>query len=129
AAREGIAMHTSDRRGHSIAYLKSRDGARELLALIGAHDAVLSFEEAEVISATREAANRLTNCDRANLGRVSDAAHRQREAIAVLDLELLDPHLRRVAELRMANPSSSLAELGERAQPPMTKSAVARHMK
>ena len=57
------------------------------------------------------------------------AAHRQREAIALLDLELLDPPLRRVAELRMANPSSSLAELGERARPPMTKSAVARHMK
>jgi DNA-binding transcriptional regulator WhiA len=29
----------------------------------------------------------------------------------------------------MANPSSSLAELGERAHPPMTKSAVARRMK
>jgi DNA-binding protein WhiA len=90
---------------------------------------VLSLQEAEVISATREAANRLTNCDRANLGRTSAAAHRQSEAIALLDLELLDPRLRRVAELRMANPSSSLAELGERARPPMTKSAVARHMK
>ena len=40
----------------------------------------LSLEEAEVISATREAANRLTNCDRANLGRTSAAAHRQRTA-------------------------------------------------
>src|SRR6185312_5282268 len=111
------------------AYLESRDAIRDLLALVGAHDAVLSLQEAEVISATREAANRLTNCDRANLGRTSAAAHRQREAIALLDLELLDLPLRRVAELRMANPSSSLAELGERAHPPMTKSAVARHMK
>jgi len=122
-------MRTAPRRGHAIAYLKSRDAIRDLLALVGAHDAVLSLQEAEVISATREAANRLTNCDRANLGRTSAAAHRQREAIALLDLELLDPRLRRVAELRMANPSSSLAELGERAHPPMTKSAVARHMK
>ena len=122
-------MRTARRRGHAIAYLKSRDGIRDLLALAGAHDAVLSLQEAEVISATREAANRLTNCDRANLGRTSAAAHRQSEAIIQLDLELLDPQLRRVAELRIANPSSSLAELGERAQPPMTKSAVARRMK
>lgn len=129
AGREGIAMRTAERRGHAIAYLKSRDGVRELLALVGAHDAVLSFEEAEVISATREAANRLTNCDRANLGRASDAAHRQREAIAVLELDALDPELRRVAELRIAYPDSSMAELGQRAQPPMTKSAVARRMK
>jgi DNA-binding protein WhiA len=129
AARESIAMRTADRRGHSIAYLKSRDGVRDLLALVGAHDAVLSFEEAEVISATREAANRLTNCDRANLGRASDAAHRQREAIAALDLDDLDPDLRRVAELRIAHPDSSMAELGQRAEPPMTKSAVARRMK
>ena len=122
-------MRAASRRGHAIAYLKSRDAIRDLLALVGAHDAVLSLQEAEVISATREAANRLTNCDRANLGRTSAAAHRQREAIALLDLELLDLPLRRVAELRMANPSSSLAELGERARPPMTKSTVARHMK
>lgn len=129
AAREQIVLRRVHRRGHAIAYLKARDGVRDLLALIGAHDAVLSFEEAEVISATREAANRLTNCDRANLGRVSAAAHRQSEAIALLDLDLVDPELRRVAELRLAHPSSSLAELGQRASPPMTKSAVARRMK
>jgi len=127
--RDDIPLRAAARRGHAIAYLKSRDGIRDLLALIGAHDAVLSFEEAEVISAAREAANRLTNCDRANLARTGAAAHRQREAIALLDLDLLDPRLRQVAELRLANPTSSLAELGESASPPLTKSAVARSMK
>jgi DNA-binding protein WhiA len=83
AVAEEIPMRTASRRGHAIAYLKSRDAIRDLLALVGAHDAVLSLQEAEVISATREAANRLTNCDRANLGRTSAAAHRQSEAIAL----------------------------------------------
>ena len=115
--RDDIPLRAAARRGHAIAYLKSRDDIRDLLALIGAHDAVLSFEEAEVISATREAANRLTNCDRANLARTGAAAHRQREAIALLDLDLLDPRLRQVAELRLANPTSSLAELGECCEP------------
>lgn len=129
AGRDGISMGTAERRGHAIAYLKGREAIRDLLATIGAHDAVLSFEEAQIISATREAANRLTNCDRANLGRASDAAHRQRVAIAELDLDLLAPDLRRVAELRLRHPDSSLAELGQHATPPMTKSAVARRMK
>jgi hypothetical protein len=129
AAVERVPMRTANRRGHAIAYLKSRESIRDMLALMGAHDAVLSLEEAEVISATRETANRLTNCDRANLGRVSAAAHRQTEAIALLDLDLLEPELRRVAELRLENPSSSLAELGQRAEPPLTKSTVARRMK
>jgi cell division protein WhiA len=129
AARDGIPVRTAERASHSVAYLKSREGVHDLLAHIGAHDAVLSFEEAEVISATREAANRLTNCDRANLGRASAAAHRQREAIAQLDLDQLDPRLRLVAELRLRYPSSSMAELGERATPQLSKSAVARRMK
>jgi cell division protein WhiA len=129
AARDGIPVRTAERASHSVAYLKSREGVHDMLAHIGAHDAVLSFEEAEVISATREAANRLTNCDRANLGRASAAAHRQREAIAQLDLDQLDPRLRLVAELRLRYPSSSMAELGERATPQLSKSAVARRMK
>ena len=53
AAAEEIPMRTASRRGHAIAYLKSRDAIRDLLALVGAHDAVLSLQEAEVISATR----------------------------------------------------------------------------
>jgi len=129
AARDGILLRTAVRKSHALAYLKAREGVRDLLAHMGAHDAVLSFEEAEVISATREAANRLTNCDRANLGRASAAAHRQRQAIAQLDIDRLAPDLRQVAELRLRYPSSSMAELGERASPPLTKSAVARHMK
>jgi cell division protein WhiA len=129
AGRDGIQMGTAERRGHAIAYLKGREAIRDLLATIGAHDAVLSFEEAQVISSTRESANRLTNCDRANLERTSAASHRQRLAIGLLDLDDLRPELRTVAELRLRFPDSSLAELGQRATPRMPKSTVARHMK
>jgi DNA-binding protein WhiA len=126
--RDEVPLRTAARRGHHLVYLKSREAIHDLLALLGAHDAVLSLDEAAVIGSTREAANRLTNCDRANLERTSAAAHRQRLAIEQLDLDLLDPDLRLVAELRLRHPSGSLAELGERARPPMTKSAVARRM-
>ncbi len=127
AAEDGIALRVAERRGHALAYGKRVETVRELLAHLGAHDAALAFAEADVISRTRERANRLTNCDRGNLARLSAAAHRQRAAIAALDLDALEPSLRDLAELRLRNPDASLAELGQRAS--LSKSAVARRMK
>jgi cell division protein WhiA len=129
AAREGLELRAVPRRGHAIAYAKRRETVHDLLVSMGVQDAVLSFDEAEVVSRTLERANRLTNCDRANLERASAAAHRQREAIAELDLTQLSAALRQVAELRLRYPSASLSELAERARPPLTKSTVARRMR
>ena len=47
----------------------------------------------------------------------------------MLDLDRLSPPLREVAELRLKHPSSSLSELARAAQPPLTKSTVARRMR
>ena len=87
ARTDGIRLQVTVRRGHAVAYAKGKQTIRELLAHVGAHDAVLSLEEAEVISRTRERANRVTNCDEANLARLGAAARAQAEAIAALDLD------------------------------------------
>jgi cell division protein WhiA len=129
AARDGIALRVAARRTHAIAYSKRVETVRELLAHVGAHAAALGFVEGEAIAQTRARANRITNCDRANLGRTSAAAHAQLEAIRGLDLEALPEPLRRLAELRLAHPDLSLAELGQLSQPPLGKSAVARRMR
>jgi DNA-binding protein WhiA len=129
AAREGLELHAAARRGHAIAYAKRRETVHDLLVSMGVQDAVLSFDEAEVVSRTLERANRLTNCDQANLERASAAAHRQREAIVGLELDELPEPLREVAELRLRHPSASLGELGERARPRLTKSTVAGRMR
>ncbi|HEY2790346.1 MAG TPA: DNA-binding protein WhiA [Gaiellales bacterium] len=129
ARADGLALHVSVRRGHAVAYAKSKQTIRELLAHMGAHDAVLSLDEAEVISRTRERANRATNCDEANLARQGSAARAQTEAIARLDIDTLGARLRQVAELRAAHPDLSLAELGRLARPPLSKSTVAGRMR
>jgi DNA-binding protein WhiA len=128
-AREGIAMAVTPRASHAAAYTKSKPAIRDLLAVMGAHDAVLAFEEAAVIAATRERANRVTNFDHANLARLGGAARAQRDAIAALDIDRLDARLRQVAELRLRHPHLSLAELGRRARPPLPKSTVAGRMR
>jgi cell division protein WhiA len=129
AAADGVAMAVARRASHATAYAKSKQAIRDLLALMGAHDGVLAYEEAAVIAATRERANRVTNFDRANLARLGAAARAQRDAIAALDMAGLDARLRQVAELRLRHPHLSLAELGRRASPPLPKSTVAGRMR
>ena len=72
------------RRGSYVVYLKGRDEVAGLLALAGAHEAALQVEEQAVVREVRSRANRLANCDSANLRRTSAAASRQLEAIALL---------------------------------------------
>ena len=129
AGRDGVRLAVEQRAGHGRAYTKRKADVRDLLALIGAHDAALSFEEAETVSATRAAANRVTNWDEANLARLGAAARRQREALLAIDLDALTPRLREVAELRLAHPDLSLSELGRRARPGLAKSTVAGRMR
>ena len=129
AGEDALLLRVAVRRGHAVAYSKSKRTIRDLLVHVGAHDAALSFEEAAVISATRERANRQTNCDEANLARQGAAARAQREAIRRIDLDQLAVPLRQVAELRLRHPDLSLAELGPRARPPLPKSTVARRMR
>jgi hypothetical protein len=129
ACEDGLRLAVSERREHAIAYAKGKPAIRDVLVYMGAHDAALSFEEAEVMAATRERANRLTNCDEANLARQGSAARTQRRAIQRLALDLLEPDLREVAELRLRHPDLSLAELGRRARPELPKSTVANRMR
>jgi cell division protein WhiA len=125
ARADELALAVAPRRGHAIAYTKSKPVIRELLAHMGAHDAVLTLDEAEVITRIRERANRVTNFDEANLTRQGSAARSQAAALAGLDLDALHPDLREVAELRLGHPDLSLAELGRAARPPLSKATVA----
>lgn len=116
------------RRGNHVVYLKGRDEVAGLLALAGAHESALMVEEQAVVKEVRSRANRLANCDAANLRRTSAAAARQLEAIAVLErsgrLQRMPPALREVAALRMRYPYMTLSELAEAEESGLSRSAV-----
>lgn len=116
------------RRGTYVVYLKGRDEVAGLLALAGAHEAALQVEEQSVVREVRSRANRLANCDSANLRRTSAAASHQLEAIAFLQragrLEALPCALREAADLRLRYPYLNLSELAEVGGEGLTRSAV-----
>ena len=132
AAAADLPLATLDRGRHAIAYTKSLETIAGLLAVAGASDSALAFQERTVLAATRAQANRLANADHANLVRASRAAARQLDAIRTLDqegrLDRLPDRLREAADLRVTHPSLALSELARKARPPVSKAAIARRL-
>ncbi|MGB4594197.1 MAG: DNA-binding protein WhiA [Coriobacteriia bacterium] len=127
-ARFDMSARVTQRRGMYAVYLKGAEPIVTFLALVGAHRALLRTEDVRIIKGMRNDVNRLVNAETANLQKSADAALAQIDAIRLLadsrGLESLPPALRELAELRLENPDASLRELGELAEPPLSKSAV-----
>lgn len=131
-AREDVDLALIDRGRHVAAYLKGADAIAGALALAGANDLALVFEERAVVADTRSRANRLANADHANLVRTSRAAHEQIRAVQALRragrLDRLPAPLQEVAALRIRHPSLSLRELALECGKPTSKAAVHRRL-
>jgi hypothetical protein len=129
ASAAGVRLRVADRESHSIAYAKGWDAIESYLSVSGASDTVLLLEERALVAELRADANRLANADHANLVRQSRSARSQLEAVQLLDgegaLDGLAPALQSAAELRRRHPSLSSRELAARAEPPVTKAAMA----
>ncbi|MBE0475945.1 MAG: DNA-binding protein WhiA [Coriobacteriia bacterium] len=126
--RFGIDARVTRRRGLYAVYLKGAEPIVTFLALAGAHRALLQTEDVRVIKSMRNEVNRLVNAETANLQKTADAALAQVSAIRAVaeerGLDALPPALRELARLRLEHPDVSLRELGELADPPLSKSAV-----
>lgn len=126
--RFDIFPKTLERRGQWTVYLKGAEPILDFLALVGAHKALLDTEDKRVYKSIRNDINRQVNAEIANQAKAGNAALEQLAAIRIIvesqGLESLPPALQETAELRMNNPEISLRELGERAKPPLSKSAI-----
>ena len=133
AAAEGGRLSVLDRKRHAVAYAKGMEAIADVLAVAGASQAVLIFEERAVMAGTRSRANRLANADHANLVRTSRAAHEQLRAVHRLrrsgELAKLPARLQEIAELRERHPTLSLRELALKCRPPATKAAAHRRLR
>ena len=125
---EGWEPKVAPRKGRRIVYFKDVDAITEFLAAIGASQAVFALEDVRALKETKNRIHRLVNTEAANVDRAMSAAAAQREAIALVadayGLGNLTPPLREIAELRLAHPTETLAELGRRCSPPVRKSTA-----
>lgn len=118
----------TDRKNDYIVYLKGGDDITSFLSIIGAHQALLDFENVRVVKDMRNQVNRLVNCETANLQKTVNAALRQVEKIRFLaerqGLANLPAALRETAEVRLALPEATLSELVEALDNRVSKSGI-----
>lgn len=130
---EQLTAKISSRKTWHVVYLKESEQIVAFLNIIGAHQALLSFENVRIVKGVRNKVNRLVNCETANLTKTVTASMRQVEKIRFIDdvigLEKLSPRLRNLALLRVENPEISLKELGDLMDPPIGKSGVNHRMR
>ncbi|GAC1423707.1 MAG: hypothetical protein NVSMB5_17560 [Candidatus Velthaea sp.] len=127
-AGETIVAKTTVRKGRRVVYLKGLDVIVATLSAIGAYGAVLHLEDVRAMKETKNRIHRLVNTEAANVVRAASAAALQRDAIVYLadayGLRNLSPALREAAQLRLAHPDETLAELGARCNPPVGKATL-----
>jgi DNA-binding protein WhiA len=123
-----LRAKVSQRKNCYVVYIKESEHIVLFLALIGAHHALLEFENVRVLKDVRNQVNRLVNCETANLNKTVVASVRQIDNINLINktigLAALPATLREIAELRIESPDASLKELGEMLNPKVGKSGV-----
>jgi DNA-binding protein WhiA len=128
ARRMKIHAKARDVRGVDRVVIRDGEAIAAMLTRLGAHQAVLAWEERRMRREVRATANRLANFDDANLRRSARAAvaagARVERALEILGQDA-PQHLTMAGELRMAHRQASLEELGQLADPPLTKDAIA----
>lgn len=125
---KGINAKVVERRSSHTVYLKSGAAISSFLAFVGAHQSALKMENERVIKSVRNDVNRRVNAEIANQAKTAEAAVEQIQSIRTLlehrDIETLPKALQDFIRLRVRYPEATLRELGERANPPLSKSAV-----
>lgn len=116
-----------------VIYIKGIEQITAFLAFVGAHQSALAIENARVIKSVRNDTNRRVNAEIANQLKTTRASMQQIECIRRLvgqkGIEAIPESLREVALLRLKYPDASVKELGELADPPLSKSAVYHRMR
>ena len=123
-----IEAKTVLRKKNYVLYVKEGTKIVETLNVMGAHVALMDFENMRILKEMRNSVNRKVNCETANIGKTVNAAQRQIEDIKILmesdRFNELSPALQEMARLRVKHPEATLKELGEFCTPVLGKSGV-----
>ena len=98
-------------------YIKEADKISDYLKILKANNAVLYFENQRIYRNKKNQANRLNNCEQANMDKVVATATAQLDDIGIIEnnlgTSLLDDKTQEALEYRKKYPEASLKELSE----------------
>ncbi|MDR2932025.1 MAG: DNA-binding protein WhiA [Oscillospiraceae bacterium] len=125
-------VKTTTRRGLYVVYYKECVPIEDLLTLMGASRASLAVIDVEMIKEVRNRANRVTNCETANIDKLVSAASSQVADICFIvetkGWNHIPEELREAATLRLENPELSLRELALLMDEPCSRSGMHRKL-
>jgi len=121
------------RKTGEILYFKEAEQISTVLNIMGAHIAMMEFENCRVDKDVNNAINRAANAAAANEDKVISASARHIKDILdiqkTIGLSALDKNLAEVAKIRLDNPLASLEDIANRLKPPISKSGVNHRLK
>lgn len=134
-ALRSFSLHPkSIQRGkHLLAYLKDGEEISDVLNLMGAHNALMEFENVRILKEVSENVNRRVNFETANINRTVRASLKQLSDIRLIQsvqgLSKLEEGLREIAEARLQNEDATLEELAASLPHPIGKSGANHRMR
>ena len=129
---DDIFSKITKRKKDYVIYIKDSGRVRDVLAIMGAHNKVLEFDNVITMRELRNKTNRINNCDHANINKAIATGERHIEAIKKIEetrgLDSLPEKLREVSQVRLENPDASLTEIGEMLREPIKKAGVSKRL-
>ena len=108
--------------------IRKQENVVHFLSGIGMNELTLKFEDMAIFRAMKDRANRIVNCDSANISRSLTVAN---ELVAVAErikstqvYEKLPNSFKKLIEVRLENPEANLSEIGSLLTPSISKSTV-----
>jgi hypothetical protein len=127
-ASAGIGPALRTRGGRAEYIVREQDQIVTCLSKMGLVKSSLILEETAIMRSLKSRANKLVNCDTANIGRAVGAAMGQMALVDFVEArgleDSLPPALVELIQARKANPDASLRELGQILSKPVSKSTV-----
>lgn len=130
---KGFLPRHCNRKGYNVLYFKASEQIEDLLTTMGASQSALEIMNLKVYKDFRNRANRITNCETANIDKTVAATRKVLDAINLLKeknaMESLPQQLQTAAKLRGQYPDYSLAELIEKSGENISKSGLSHRYK
>ncbi len=124
----GFTPGHATRKGRNVVYFKASEQIEDMLTTMGAQNAALEIINLKIFKDFRNKANRITNCETANIDKTVAATQKILYAIEFLEengvLETMSEPLRQAAKLKREYPDYSLAELALQSDAPVSKSGL-----